>query len=116
MHFGGSHGQSLKHIVELSVQYSYRLLGLRIMFDDAQNQIGPLKLGRCSTRELPEGPVFKINGISGERIDSVSTGIQRYQSQNGARHLKSIKVSSSNLGVDCSCFQAEVRLVNDINS
>ena len=73
------------------------------MFDDAQNQKEALKLGRCSTRELPENPVFKINSKSGEQIDSVSVGMQRYQSQNGAkliefRHLKSVKVSSSNFG------------------
>ncbi|KAL2049704.1 hypothetical protein ABVK25_010045 [Lepraria finkii] len=100
IHFGGSHGQSLKHIVGLSVQYSHRLLGLRIMFDDAQNQKEALKLGRCRTRELPETPVFKINSKSGEQIDSVSVGMQRYQSQNGAnlievRPLKSVKMTTN---------------------
>jgi hypothetical protein len=46
IHFGGSHGQSLKHIVGLSAQYySCRLLRLQIIFHDTQNLEEALELG-----------------------------------------------------------------------
>ena len=66
---------------------------------------------------LPEKPVFKINGKSGEQIDSVTVGTQQCQSQNGANllkfsHLKRVKVSSSDVGV----LLVFLGLVNYINS
>ncbi|CAF9922822.1 MAG: hypothetical protein ALECFALPRED_002235 [Alectoria fallacina] len=97
IHFGGPGGIYLKHVSEVSVQGSKKILSLEFHYDEFHS-IGRLsKLGRYYNIEVPKGPTFPIEGLNGERLVSVEVRIQRYTNPNaydfrkyGA--LKSVKV------------------------
>ena len=76
MHIGGETGKSLGDVGGILVHYSYGLHGLKFVYDEASRGNDFIELGRCRDREVP---IFPIDGAGGERINSVSVGIHRYE-------------------------------------
>ena len=85
IHFGGPGGKSLDYVQGNLVQFSHGLHGLQFVYDEAYGRRHSDKLGRCKEQESQFKPLFPIDGVKGERIDSVHVGMssRKISARNG---------------------------------
>jgi len=77
IHFGGLGGADLSHIVGVSYQYMHNLRSLSFHYDGLHGAGHSEKLGRCKDSELPQSPIFSIDGINGERVVFIDVYMQK---------------------------------------
>ncbi|OAA77621.1 Cyclin-like F-box [Akanthomyces lecanii RCEF 1005] len=77
VHFGGDRWDRLPLVQGLLSLRAYGLHGLQFKYDDTADEMGdarPVRLGRLDESELP---LFTIDGADGERICSLSVGLEQ---------------------------------------